>query len=94
MDNIIYIIDYHDGTKEKKTLKELHKCIDDIIDDIQRLRKQFRWNKTVFLMTLYTSEESFEANEYISHYNNLSAQTYGPDFLTNDDIELINKLNF
>ena len=94
MDNIIYIIEYNDGTKEKKTLRELHKCIDDIIDDIQRLRKQFRRNKTVFLMTLYTSEESFEANEYISHYNNLSTQTYGPDFLTNDDIELIHKLNF
>lgn len=94
MENIIYLIEYHSGKTEKKTEKELRGCIDDSIDEIKRLRKQYRWNKTVFYMTLYTSEENFDANEYISHYKGLSSETYGPRFFSDADIEFIRKMNF
>lgn len=94
MENIIYVIEYHNGKTERKTEKELRGCIDDLIDDIKLLRKQYRWNKTLFRMILYTSDENFDANEYISHYKSLSTETYGPGFFNACDIEFIRKMNF
>lgn len=94
MESIIYKIDYHDGTSENKTESELRGYLDDIIDDIRRLRKRYKWRKTRIVMTLYTSEEDFEATEYITYYQSLSEEKWGASFLTNFDIELIKKLNF
>lgn len=94
MESIIYTIEYHDGTTENKTANELRGRIDDMIDDIRQLRKRYKWRKTKFSMTLYSSEEDFEATEYITHYRSLSEDTYGVKFMNEFDIEIIKKLNF
>ena len=94
MEDVIYVIDYYDGDIQYASENEMHELVDDIIDDIKRLRKKYKWETNIFRMTLYTSEESFEATEYIVHYRGLSAETYGPHFLTEFDVELIRKLNF
>lgn len=94
MDSIIYKIDYHDGTSETKSASELRGCVDGMVDDIRRLRKRYKWRKTRIVMTLYTSEEDFEADEYITYYQGLPEEKWGVGFLTEFDIELIKKLNF
>ena len=94
MESIIYKIDYHDGTSETKSASELRGCVDGMVDDIRRLRKRYKWRKTRIVMTLYTSEEDFEADEYIKYYQDLPEEKWGAGFLTEFDIELIKILNF
>jgi hypothetical protein len=98
MEDIIYVISFHDG-KEQEVLEKrikgfINDTVDDIVDEISSIRKNYRLFKTTYRLTLYTSEHSFEATEYISHYQSLPKDKYGSNFLSAFDIELINKLNF
>ena len=87
-----YLIEYKDGSEDSMTKKELEECIDDIFDDIAIIIKKYKLNnneKIVYKMTLYTINENFSSTEYIEHYNSLSNEKYGYNFLSNYDIEII-----
>jgi len=94
MENIIYIIDFNDGRVKERSGKDLLDMIDNFIDEVSRIRKRYKYNKTTFFMTLYTSEQNFEANDYIEHYQSLSTDKYGPHFFSQVDAEIIRKINF
>lgn len=94
MENIIYIIDFNDGRVKERSGKDLLDTIDNFIDEVSRIRKRYKYNKTTFFMTLYTLEQFFEANDYIEHYQSLSTDKYGPYFFSQVDAEIIRKINF
>ncbi len=89
-----YYIEFQDGKIQVVSEKQLIRFIDDQIDEIICVKKEYRWNKTIFCMTLYTHEHDFSAADYTSHYKNLPKDKYGPNMLSAFDIEIIGKLNF
>jgi hypothetical protein len=96
MSKIIYVVENHEGEIEKIGERDILKYVEDNIDDIASLKKKFTpfHVKTIFKMTLFGFDLEFTADEYIDHYSALDPKTYGPNFFTDTDAELIRKLNF
>jgi hypothetical protein len=96
MSKITYVVENHEGKIEKIGEKDILQYVEDNIDDIASLKKQFtQFNgKTIFRMTLFGFDLEFTADEYVDHYSELDPKTYGPNFFTETDANLIRKLNF
>jgi len=96
MSKIIYVVENHEGEIEKIGEKDVLQYVEDNIDDIANLKKKFTpiHSKNIFRMTLFGFDLEFTADEYINHYSELDPKTYGPNFFTETDAELIRKLNF
>ena len=50
MEDVIYVIDYYDGDIQYASETEMRELVDDIIDDIKRLRKKYKWETNIFRM--------------------------------------------
>ena len=93
MENIVYIVSDNRGSKKKSIKKDFQELVDDLVqDEIANIIKEYRYNGKTYRLTLYTSEQEFGAEEYISHYHTLTKQ-YCHDFLTNFDIEVIRQFS-
>ena len=74
-------------------VQRCQELVDDLVqDEIASIIKEYRYNGKTYRLTLYTSEQEFGAEEYISHYRTLTNQ-YSHDFLTNFDIEVIRQFS-
>ena len=94
--NYMYYIEYNDGEKEVMDKTALAAQVDDIYDKVIKIVKKYRLHndsKKKICMTLYTLDHTFSAEEYIQHYQGLSKQEYGSNFLSDFDIELITMFN-
>ena len=97
MSKITYVVENHEGEIEKIGERDIVKYVEENIDDIAILKKKFKPfhdKNTVFKMTLFGFDLEFTADEYIDHYSALDPKTYGPNFFTKTDAEVIRKLNF
>ena len=98
MSKITYVVENHEGEIDKISEKDIIKYVEDNIDNIASLKKQFKnfgSNKNILhVMTLFGFDLEFTADEYIDHYSELDVRTYGPNFFSKTDAELIRKLNF
>ena len=89
MENVIYEVENHDGVMKKMDKRTLKDSLD---DDIQSIKKTYRYNKKTYTMTLFSIEHNFSSYEYIEHYRSLP-DFYGKDVLSEFDISIIKKLN-
>ena len=89
-----YKITYTNGDAHRETLREFIQTFDDLThDEIAKIEKKYKWNGKSYSCTLYTNDEEFGAEEYITHYRALGKQ-YGHTFLTEFDIEIIRRFSF
>ena len=92
----MYYIEYKDGEEDTMEQSELESQVDDIYDKVIKIVKKYSLHsepKTKICMTLYTSDQTFSAEEYIEHYRSMPRNIYGTDFLSDFDIELITMFN-
>jgi hypothetical protein len=89
-----YKITYTNGDAHRETLREFIQTFDDLThDEIAKIEKKYKWNGKSYSCTLYTNEEEFGAEEYITHYRALGKQ-YGHTFLTEFDMEIIRRFSY
>jgi len=89
MENIIYEVEDHAGVMKKMDKRTLKDSLD---DDIQSIKKTYRYNKKTYILTLFSIEHNFSSHEYIEHYRSLP-DFYGKDLLSEFDIHVIKTLN-
>jgi hypothetical protein len=93
MESPTYIITYTNGRTIHETKRELEKTIDDLVDEeIAKIVKEYKFGGKIYVCTLYTDEQEFGAEEYITHYRALGKQ-YGHDFLTGFDMMIIRRFS-
>ena len=91
-----YYIEYKNSDEEIMEKSELETQVDDIYDKVIKIVKTYILHskpKTKIRMTLYTVDNTFSAEEYIEHYQSMSKDVYGSNFLSDFDIELITMFN-
>jgi hypothetical protein len=98
-----YYIEYKDGsdeTMDKNTLESLlDNEFDNFFNKINKIVKRYildNDSKEKYCMTVFTTEHTILASEYINHYRTLSEEhenAYGTNFLSEFDIELISMFN-
>ena len=89
-----YKITYTNGDAHRESLREFIQTLDDLThDEIAKIEKKYKWNGKSYSCTLYTNDEEFGAEEYITHYRALGKQ-YGHTFLTEFDMEIIRRFSF
>lgn len=94
MESPSYKITYTNGDAHRESLREFIQTLDDLThDEIAKIEKKYKWNGKSYSCTLYTNDEEFGAEEYITHYRALGKQ-YGHTFLTEFDIEIIRRFSF
>lgn len=93
MESPTYIITYTNRRTTHETKRELEKRIDDLVDEeVAKIVKEYRFGRKIYACTLYTNEQEFGAEEYITHYCGLGKQ-YGHDFLTGFDMMIIRRFS-
>jgi len=93
MESPTYIITYTNGRTTHETKRELDRSIDDLVDEeVAKIVKEYRFGSKIYACTLYTNEQEFGAEEYITHYRALGKQ-YGHDFLTGFDMMIIRRFS-
>jgi hypothetical protein len=93
MESPTYIITYTNGRKTHESKRELEKTIDDLVDEeVAKIVKEYKFGRKIYVCTLYTNEQEFGAEEYITHYRALGKQ-YGHDFLTGFDMMVIRRFS-
>ena len=89
-----YKITYTNGDAHRETLREFIQTFDDLThDEIAKIEKKYKWNGKSYSCTLYTKDEEFGAEEYITHYRALGKQ-YGHTLLTEFDMEIIRRFSY
>ena len=89
-----YKITYTNGDAHRETLREFIQTFDDLThDEIAKIEKKYKWNGKSYSCTLYTNEQEFGAEEYITHYRALGKQ-YGHTLLTEFDMEIIRRFSY
>jgi hypothetical protein len=89
-----YKITYTNGDAHRESLREFIQTFDDLThDEIAKIEKKYKWNGKSYSCTLYTNDEEFGAEEYITHYRALGKQ-YGHTLLTEFDMEIIRRFSF
>jgi hypothetical protein len=94
--SFMYYIEYNDGEDDTMDEITLGSEVDANFDKISKIVKHYRLHddpKTKIRMTLYTTDHTFSAEEYIEHYRSMPRDIYGADFLSDFDIELITMFN-
>ena len=101
--SFIYYIEYKDGSDETMNKNTLESLVDNEFDSffnkINKIVKRYildNDSKEKYCMTVFTTEHTILASEYINHYRTLSEEyenAYGTDFLSDFDIELISMFN-
>ena len=101
--SFIYYIEYKDGSNETMNKNTLESLVDNEFDSffnkINKIVKRYildNDSKEKYCMTVFTTEHTILASEYINHYRTLSEEyenAYGTDFLSDFDIELISMFN-
>ena len=93
MESPTYIITYTNRRTTHESKRELEKTIDDLVDEeVAKIVKEYRFGSKIYACTLYTNEQEFGAEEYITHYRALGKQ-YGHDFLTGFDMAVIRRFS-
>ena len=93
MESPTYIITYTNRRTTQESKRELEKTIDDLVDEeVAKIVKEYRFGSKIYACTLYTNEQEFGAEEYITHYRALGKQ-YGHDFLTGFDMMIIRRFS-
>ena len=69
MESPTYIITYTNRRTTNETKRELEKTIDDLVDkEVAKIVKEYKFGGKIYACTLYTNEQEFGAEEYITHY--------------------------
>jgi len=93
MENIVYIVTDTDDNKRRVTQRDFERFVDDLLqDEIALIQKKYKYGGKTYLCTLFTNEEEFGAEEYITHYRALGKQ-YGHTFLTDFDMVVIRQFS-
>ena len=98
-----YYIEYKDISEETIDKNKLESLVDNDFDSflnkIKKIVKRYildNDSNQKYCMTVFTTEHTILASEYINHYRTLSEEhenAYGTDFLSNFDIDLISMFN-
>ncbi len=76
MESPTYIITYTNGRKTHESKRELEKTIDDLVDEeVAKIVKEYKFGRKIYVCTLYTNEQEFGAEEYIT-VNNITTTYY------------------
>ena len=92
----LYYIEYKNGYGDEMSKEMLEESVDEIFNDVSKIVKQYKLHsdpKKCYRMTLFTDEHTFTAEEYIEHYRSMPKETWGLNFLTDFDIEIITMFN-
>jgi hypothetical protein len=93
MENIIYNVTTADGSVMRESKRDLERVLDDLVhDEITKIVKEYKYGGKTYRATLFTNEEEFGAEEYITHYKTMGKK-YGHEFIFGFDIDIIRRFS-
>jgi len=93
MENITYNVTAIDGSILRESKRDFERMLDDLIHDkIVKIVKEYKYGGKIYRATLFTNEEEFSAEDYISHYKAMGKK-YGHEFIFGFDMEIIRQFS-